>query len=85
MGTCSSAAADRFIGKRGNQIRLLQWDKDGFALYCKRLEQGTFQRPTATSNQLTDQELMLILRGIQLESVRLRKRYGYNQAAAREK
>ena len=64
-----------FIGKRSNQIRLLQWDRDGFALYCKRLEQGTFQRPAAASNQLTDQELMLILRGIQLESVKLRQRY----------
>jgi transposase len=64
-----------FIGKRANQIRLLQWDRDGFVLYCKRLERGTFQRPTAASHQLTDQELMLILRGIQLESVKLRKRY----------
>ncbi len=74
-----------FIGKRSNQIRLLQWDKDGFALYNKRLEQGTFQWPkgkTESANQnqvasllLTDQELMLILRGIQLESVKLRKRF----------
>lgn len=30
-----------FIDKRSNQIRLLQWDEDGFALYSKRLEQGT--------------------------------------------
>jgi transposase len=74
-----------FIGKRSNQIRLLQWDKDGFALYSKRLEQGTFQwtkgkTESANQNQvasllLTDQELMLILRGIQLESVKLRKRF----------
>ncbi len=27
-----------FISKRGNQIRLLQWDQDGYALYSKRLE-----------------------------------------------
>lgn len=71
-----------FIGKRNNQIRLLQWDKDGFALYSKRLEQGTFQWPKIDKSdtqkqgiQLSDQELMLILRGIQLESVKLRKRY----------
>jgi transposase len=75
-----------FIGKRSNQIRLLQWDKDGFALYSKRLEQGTFQWPkldkqesSADSHKqgllVTDQELMLILRGIQLESVKLRKRF----------
>lgn len=64
-----------FIGKRGNQIRLLQWEGDGFALYSKRLEEGTFQRPASANNQISDQQLMLILRGIQLESVRLRKRF----------
>lgn len=64
-----------FIGKRSNQIRLLQWDRDGFALYCKRLERGTFQWPTGANPQITDQDLLLILRGIQLESVKLRKRF----------
>ena len=29
-----------FLGKRGNQVRLLQWDTDGFALYIKKLERG---------------------------------------------
>lgn len=64
-----------FIGKQSNQLRLLQWDKDGFALYSKRLEQGTFQRPKTGKLLLTDGELMLILKGIQLESVKLRKRF----------
>lgn len=32
-----------FLGKRLNQIRLLQWDRDGFAMYVKKLEQGTFE------------------------------------------
>lgn len=67
----ATAAADR-------QIRLLQWDRDGFALYAKRLERGTFQRPLSEKLQLTDGELMLILRGIQLESVKLRKRFQLN-------
>ncbi len=30
-----------FIGKRSNQIRILQWDTDGYALYTKKLERGT--------------------------------------------
>ena len=64
-----------FIGKAGNQIRLLQWDKDGYALYSKRLEAGTFERPASGKLQLSSQELMLILQGIQLKSVQLRKRY----------
>jgi len=64
-----------FIGKQGNQIRLLQWDKDGYALYSKRLEKGTFERPSAEKLELSTQELMLILAGIRLASVQRRKRY----------
>lgn len=64
-----------FIGKRGNQIRLLQWDKDGYAMYIKRLEAGTFERPSNGKLQLSAQELMLILGGIRLTSVQMRKRY----------
>jgi transposase len=30
-----------FIGKRGNQLRRLQWDRDGYAMFIKRLEAGT--------------------------------------------
>jgi transposase len=64
-----------FIGKRGNQIRLLQWDKDGYAMYVKRLEQGSFEWPARGKLQLSAQELMLILQGIKLKSVQMRKRY----------
>ncbi len=64
-----------FIGKAGNQVRLLQWDKDGYALYIKRLEKGTFERPSAGRLQLSARELMLILQGINLKSVQLRKRF----------
>jgi transposase len=64
-----------FIGKQGNQIRLLQWDKDGYALYSKRLEKGTFERPLGKKPELSAGELMLILEGIKLSSVERRKRY----------
>lgn len=64
-----------FIGKTGNQIRLLQWDRDGYSLYIKRLEKGTFERPSEGKLQLSSRELMLILQGIKLGSVQLRKRY----------
>jgi transposase len=65
-----------FIGKSGNQIRLLQWDKDGYALYIKRLEKGTFERPTRGEKpELSARELMLILQGIKLKSVEFRNRY----------
>ncbi|WP_289012058.1 IS66 family insertion sequence element accessory protein TnpB [uncultured Sphingobacterium sp.] len=64
-----------FIGKRANQVRLLQWDGDGYALYTKRLEAGTFERPVDKKLLISTRELMLILQGVKLKSVQLRKRY----------
>ena len=68
-----------FINKRHNQIKLLQWDTDGFALYKKRLEKGTFERPGNTQNitdvLLTNLQLHHILQGIVLKSVQHEKRY----------
>lgn len=64
-----------FIGKRGNQVRLLQWDRDGFALYIKRLERGTFEWPEGKETVLTSRQMTLLMEGVILKSVRLRKRY----------
>ena len=64
-----------FIGKRSNQVRLLQWDGDGYALYIKRLETGTFERPQGSQLLISSRELLLILQGVKLTSVQLRKRY----------
>jgi transposase len=64
-----------FIGKRGNQVRLLQWDRDGFALYIKKLEQGTFEWPAGDQPMITSHQMTLLMEGVMLQSVRLRKRY----------
>ena len=64
-----------FIGKRANQIRLLQWDQDGFSMYIKKLERGTFEWPQGDGMAISRQQLSLVLQGVMLESVRLRKRY----------
>jgi transposase len=61
-----------FLGKRSNQIRILQWDRDGFAMYIKKLEKGTFELP---GNAITSSQLSLLLQGVRLESVSYRKRY----------
>ena len=37
-----------FIGRRCNKIKLLQWDMDGFALYEKGLERGSFEQCTSS-------------------------------------
>jgi len=68
-----------FLGKRLNQIRLLQWDRDGFAMYIKKLEQGTFEWPKGQEISITSQQLTLLLQGVMLDSVRLRKRYQHEK------
>lgn len=67
-----------FIGRRGNKIKLLQWDSDGFALYEKGLEQGRFERPLSDGFghfSITAQQLQYILQGVVLKSIRYKVRY----------
>lgn len=64
-----------FLGKRSNQVKMLQWDKDGFAMYIKKLELGTFERPRLAGNAITSGQLTLLLQGVRLGSVSYRKRY----------
>ena len=68
-----------FLGKRLNQIRLLQWDRDGFAMYVKKLERGTFEWPKGEDISITSHQLTLLLQGVMLDSVRLRKRYQHTK------
>jgi transposase len=64
-----------FFNKRRTQVKLLLWERDGFSIYHKRLERGTYELPVSTSAELRSDELMLILQGISLKSVRRRKRF----------
>jgi transposase len=62
-----------FLNRRRTHIKLLVWDRSGFVLYYKRLEEGTFELPA--SGSVTWQQLVLILEGVSLASARYRKRY----------
>ena len=68
-----------FFNRRRDRMKLLYWDTDGLALWSKRLESGNFQLPAvaleATSVELSATQLALILGGIDLASVRQRKRF----------
>lgn len=66
-----------FFNRAHNQVKLLLWDHDGFALYQKRLEQGTFELPSGDADHapITSQQLNLILAGVSLKTVKLRPRY----------
>jgi transposase len=71
-----------FINKRQTQVKLLCWEGDGFCIFHKRLEAGTFERPAADENKkqvtITRTQLQMILQGVKLESVVYRKRYQQN-------
>lgn len=70
-----------FLNKQRNRIKILHWQGDGFAIYYKRLEKGTFEVPQhkcLSSGLITSQQLMLIMEGIQLSSVKKRPRYEYH-------
>jgi transposase len=68
-----------FINKTRNRMKLLVWDRSGFVIFYKRLEQGTFELPRVDGAQLSIEirweKLVLILEGIRLDSVKHRKRY----------
>ena len=65
-----------FINKRCNQIKLLLWEGDGLSLYYKRLEKGKYEQPGINDDlRITAQQLQLILQGIQLKSVKMKKRF----------
>ena len=68
-----------FLNKRRTHIKLLQFEGDGYSIYYKRLEQGTFELPVVTAQQphavISCQQLTLILQGISLKKVTWRKRF----------
>lgn len=68
-----------FINRQRTLIKLLVWDQTGFAIWHKRLEQGTFEMPsidsTSSSVEINRQKLMLILEGISLKNIHIRKRF----------
>jgi len=60
-----------FCNQQRNRIKILEWDGDGFWLYCKRLEKGHFKWPTngeETTMVLSGAELSHLLGGTRLES-----------------
>lgn len=74
-----SSAIFIFWNRRRNQLKLLHWEGDGFALYHKRLEKGTFELPPAGEGQcvlsIEADQLLLLLKGISLRHIHRRKRY----------
>jgi transposase len=68
-----------FFGRRKNRLKVIYWDHDGFAIWAKRLEAGTYVLPTAEPDarriEITSEELGALLSGIDLSAAPRRKRY----------
>ena len=69
-----------FTSRRRDRLKILYWDRDGFAVWSKRLEEGTYAMPLAGSTEeqrreITVQELGAVLSGIDLSQAKRRKRY----------
>jgi transposase len=66
-----------FRNKRGDRVKLLYWDEDGFVILYKRLEEGTFRFPQADAAglEIRAADLHMLLDGVELDSVKRRRRY----------
>jgi transposase len=66
-----------FKNKRGDRLKILAWMGDGFALYLRRLEKGTFAFPTAAGAEVTvtATQLAMILGGVDPAGTRPRRRF----------
>ena len=68
-----------FANRRKDRVKILYWDRDGFAVWAKRLEEGTYAMPFSEAEEvrreITAQELGALLSGIDLSVAKRRKRY----------
>ena len=68
------------FNRRGDQVRILFWDRNGYCLFGKRLERGRFRapwqgEPTGRSVEMEAAELALVLEGIDLRGAKRRPRW----------
>jgi len=67
-----------FVNRRATQVRVLYWDRDGFCIWMKRLEAGTFRHVKDSEHdhiEVDVGELAMLLEGIDAQVVKRRKRY----------
>ena len=68
-----------FANKRKDRLKILYWDRDGFAIWAKRLEAGSYVIPSGEPgsyrSEITVEELGALLSGIDLSTATRRKRY----------
>jgi transposase len=77
-----------FRSRRGDRLKILVWDRDGFLLWYKRLESGVFKLPRmeeARSLELRASELAMVLDGIDVSKLKRVPRYTSTNKGNKEK
>jgi transposase len=67
-----------FANRRRDRVKILYWDRDGFVVWAKRLEEGTYAMPFSEGEgrrEISSAELGALLSGIDLSHAKRRKRY----------
>ena len=65
-----------FINKRRTHLKLLIFEGDGFSIYYKRLESGTFDHPDqGAEGEISYTKLLLVLQGVELKKVKKKNWY----------
>ncbi len=66
-----------FCSRRADRVKILYWDRDGWALWAKRLEAGVYEFPFASTGrqEITAAELAALLEGLEWRNAKKRKRY----------
>ncbi len=66
-----------YCSRRRDRVKILYWDRDGWALWSERLETGTYAFPFggAGGREITSGELGALLSGLDLANAKQRKRY----------
>ena len=58
-----------FMNRRRDLVKVLYWERDGFALWAKRLERGRFTLPSGTDPEMDRTALVLLLEGVKVNVI----------------
>jgi transposase len=74
---CHPDKSRYIVARRGDRLKILYWDRDGLAIWAKRLERGLFRFPEPNGNrvEVTPAEMAAILEGIDLSRARRQRRF----------
>lgn len=61
-----------FLNRRRDRMKVLYWDGDGFSIWYKRLEKGSFLRQKSSSSQLERREFLMLLEGVTPKKIQRR-------------